>query len=144
MTASGSAVLSERTKLQERHLRDRHLGEITSRRVQEIDARDVARLLRAMRDTYSPWTCVAVYRIMAGTFALAVRRGILSRSPIDGLAPAERPTQRNAKRVAVLDVEALEPASRGGHDGALAGGARPRGLRWAAARRDPCSHLGRP
>ncbi len=58
-----------------------------------------------MRDRYSPWTCVAVYRILAGTFALAVRRGIVTRSPIDGLAPSERPKQRNAKRIAVLDAD---------------------------------------
>jgi integrase len=48
-----------------------------------------------------------VYRLLAGTFALGVRRGILTRNPVDGLAPAERPKQRNAKRVAVPDGAAL-------------------------------------
>jgi integrase len=44
---------------------------------------------------------------MAGTFALAVRRGIVTRNPIDGLASSERPKQRNAKRVAVLDSDTI-------------------------------------
>lgn len=102
-----SRTLSERTRLHERHLRDRHLATLPARRIQEITASDVAKVLRGMRDRYSPWTCVAVYRILAGTFALAVRRGIVTRSPVDGLAPSERPKQRNAKRIAVLDAETI-------------------------------------
>jgi integrase len=70
-------------------------------------ATEVARILRGMRSTYSPWTISAVARILRGTFALAVRRGILTRSPIDGLAPSELPKQRNARRVAVLDAETI-------------------------------------
>jgi integrase len=66
----------------------------------------LARLLRLLRESYSPWTCVAVYRLIAGTFALAVRRGLVTRSPVEGLAPSERPKQRNAKRIRVLDSEA--------------------------------------
>ena len=100
-------TLSERTRAHERHLLDRHLDDLQRRRVQDVTASDVARRLRELRDTYSPWTCVAVYRILAGTFALALRRGIVTRSPIDGLSPAERPKQRNAKRVAVLAADAL-------------------------------------
>jgi integrase len=100
-------TLSERTREHERHLLDRHLDGFKRRRVQDVTASDVARRLREMRDTYSPWTCVAVYRILAGAFALALRRGIVTRSPIDGLSPAERPKQRNAKRIAVLDADAL-------------------------------------
>ena len=46
---------------------------------------------------------VAVYRIVAGTFALAVRRGIVARNPVDGLTRSERPKQRNAKKIAVVD-----------------------------------------
>ena len=99
--------LSERTRAHERHLLHRHLDHLKRRRVQDVTATDVARRLRELRDTYSPWTCVAVYRILAGTFALALRRGIVTRSPMDGLAPAERPKQRNAKRVAVLDADTL-------------------------------------
>lgn len=97
-------ALSERTRRHERHLLDRHLDDLKKSRVQDVTATDVARLLRGMRDRYSPWTCVAVYRILAGTFALALRRGIITRSPIDGLAPSERPKQRNKKRVKVLDT----------------------------------------
>ncbi len=100
-------TLSERTRAHEEHLLDRHLSTLKDRRVQEITASELARLLRGMRDRYSPWTCVAVYRIMAGTFSLALRRGIVTRSPVDGLAPSERPKQRNAKRIAVLDAETI-------------------------------------
>src|SRR5919205_371261 len=98
-----SRKLAERTRRHERHLRDRHLSAFKGRRVQEIGASDVAKVLRGMRDTYSPWTCVAPYRLIAGTFALALRRGLFTRNPVDGLAPAERPKQKNAKAIAVLD-----------------------------------------
>jgi integrase len=104
----GARSLSERTRDHERHLRDRHLSHLVDRRVQEISASDIAAVLRGMRDRYSPWTQVAVYRICAGTFALAVRRGIVSRNPVDGLAPSERPKQRNAKRIAVLDADRMQ------------------------------------
>jgi integrase len=96
-------TLSPRTRKHEQHLVDRHLGALKTRRVQDVTATDLARLLRDLRAKYSPWTCVAVYRIVAGTFALALRRGIVTRSPVDGLAPSERPKQRNAKTVAVLE-----------------------------------------
>lgn len=102
-----SRNLSERTAKHERHLLDRHLDDLKARRVQDVTASEVARLLHTMRDTYSPWTCVAVYRILAGTFSIAVRRGILTRSPMDGLTPSERPKQKNAKRVAVLGSVAM-------------------------------------
>jgi integrase len=36
-------------------------------------------------------------------FGLAVRRGIVTRNPVDGLTPAERPKQRNARNVERLD-----------------------------------------
>lgn len=100
--------LSARTRAHEQHRVDRHLASLKTRRVQDITATALARLLRGMRDHYSPWTCVAVYRILRGSFALALRRGILTRSPIDGLAPSERPKQRNAKKVAVLDAETMK------------------------------------
>lgn len=45
---------------------------------------------------------------MAGTFALALRRGIVTRSPVDGLAPSERPKQRNRKKIARLDAATLD------------------------------------
>jgi hypothetical protein len=73
----------------------------------QISATEVARILRDMRSAYSPWTISAVARILRGTLALAVRRGILTRSPMDGLAPSELPRQRNAKKVAVVDAETI-------------------------------------
>jgi integrase len=90
------------------------LSALKSRRVQTVTASELARLLREMRTTYSPWTCVAVFRILAGTFSLALRRGLVTRSPIDGLAPSERPKQRNARRVAVLDAETMDKLIRAG------------------------------
>lgn len=100
-------TLSERTRAHERYLAGRYLAVLLDRRVQDVTAGDVARVLRELRGRYSPWTCVAVYRILAGTFALALRRGLITRSPMDGLAPSERPKQRNARRVAVLDAETM-------------------------------------
>jgi integrase len=100
--------LSPRTRAHERHLLNRHLDALKARRIQGITASDVASILGGMKVKYSPWTCIAVYRILAGTFALAVRRGIVTRSPVDGLAPSERPKQRNKRRVAVLDSEAID------------------------------------
>jgi integrase len=100
--------ISERTRKHERHLRDRHLEDLLDRRVQDVSAGEVAKVLRGMRERYSPWTQVAVCRIVAGTFALAVRRGTITRNPMDGLTPSERPKQRNAKTISVLDAKAME------------------------------------
>jgi integrase len=102
-----SRALSPRTRAHERHLVDRHLSDLAARRAQDVTAAELARIVRSMRDRYSPWTCVAVHRIVRGAFALAVRRGILTRSPADGLAPAELPRQRNARSVEVLDAETV-------------------------------------
>jgi integrase len=100
--------LSDRTRRHEQHLADRHLARLKSRRAQAVTTTDVARVLRGMRDDgYSEWTRVAVHRILRGSFALALRRGIVTRSPLDGLAPSEVPKQRNARRVEVLDGAAL-------------------------------------
>jgi integrase len=100
-------TLSERTRAHEQHLVDRHLAELKKRRLQDVSASELARLLRKKRGLYSEWTCVALYRILRGTFSLAQRRGILTRSPIDGLAPSERPKQRNKKTVLVLDADTI-------------------------------------
>lgn len=137
----GSRQLSARTREHERHLRDRHLSALVDRRVQDVTPGDVAKLLRGMRDGYSPWTQVAAYRILAGTFALATRRGLITRDPMGGLAPSEKPRQKNARRVAVLDADAIgRLAQAGGSERwraaiALAGYAglrlgEIRGLRW--------------
>jgi integrase len=109
-----SRRLSERTKAHEQHLLNRHLSSLKTRRAQDITASDVGAVLRGMRDTYSSWTCVAVYRILRGTFALALRRGIVTRSPVDGLAPAELPKQRNKTKVAVLEPAAIARLVRAG------------------------------
>jgi integrase len=101
-------TLSERTREHERHLLERHLAALKARRLQEISASELAKLLRGLRGRYSAWTCVAVFRILKGTFALAVRRGIVTRSPVDGLAPSELPKQRNATPIAVLDAETMQ------------------------------------
>jgi integrase len=99
--------LSDRTRAHERHLFDRHLDSLADRRAQDVTPAELARVLRGLRDRYSPWTCVAVHRLARGAFALGVRRGILTRSPADGLARSEIPRQRNARRVHVLDADAL-------------------------------------
>jgi integrase len=109
-----SRKLAERTRRHERHLRDRHLSAFAGRRVQDISASDVAKVLRGLRDRYSPWTCVAVYRILAGTFALALRRGTITRNPVAGLAPTEVPKQKNARPIAVLVQATMEALSRAG------------------------------
>ncbi|MFN0154678.1 MAG: tyrosine-type recombinase/integrase [Gaiella sp.] len=106
--------LADRTCEHEKHLVDRHLVDLKSRRVQEITATEIALLLRGMRDKYAPWTRVAVYRLLAGTFALALRRGIVTRNPVDGLAPSERPKQRNMKPVHILDVDAIAKLVKAG------------------------------
>ena len=92
-------TIAERTAEYERHHLDRHLATFKGQKVQKIVASDVARLLRGMRDDgYSGWTCSATYRVLSGVFSLAVRRGILTRNPVDGLTPSERPKQRNQRR----------------------------------------------
>jgi hypothetical protein len=126
--------LSERTLKHERHLVDRHLAAFKSRRVQSVTTAEVSRLLRDMRDgtkarpkKYAPWTRHAVYRIVKGTFALAGRRGIINRSPVDGLAASEIPNQENAQEAARLDAPMLERFVLSGTT-----------ERWRAASRSPC------
>ena len=97
--------LSKRTRAHELHLFDRHLAPLRERR-QDVAASELARLLPGLAGRLSPWTVVAVLRILRGTFSLAVRRGTLIRSPVDGLAPQEIPKQRNARPIEVLDAEA--------------------------------------
>jgi integrase len=126
----------------ERALCDQHLAAFKGRRVQKVTASEVAGVLRSMRDDgLSEWTCSAVYRIGKGVFVLAVRRGILTRSPADGLTPAERPKQRNARNVERLDsatirlLIAAAPTERWKAGLALAGlggfaSERSRGVKW--------------
>jgi integrase len=103
-----SRDISERTRAQERHVFRRHLAALGKRRVGDVTAAELARVLRTMRvDGYSDWRRVHVLRVARGVFAHAVRRGILTRSPADGLAPAELPKQRNARQVERLDPATL-------------------------------------
>ena len=102
-----SRNLSDRTRKHERHLLGRHLSGLEDRRAQDVTAAELAGIMRTLRDRYSPWTQVAVHRLVRGTFALAVRRGVLTRSPADGLAPSEIPRQRNARPIQVLDGETV-------------------------------------
>jgi integrase len=67
----------------------------------------LARVIRCMRSTYSAWTITGIVRILRGTFGLALRRGIVTRSPMDGIAPSELPKQKNAKKVAVLGAATI-------------------------------------
>ena len=53
-----SRSVSERTLKHERHLRDRHLGTLVHRRIQDVSASDVAAAIKM--PTYSAWTRVAV------------------------------------------------------------------------------------
>ena len=109
--------------------------------MQDIVASDAARVLRSMGNTYSGWTCSAVYKVMKGTFSLALRRGIITRNPMDGLAPSERPKQKNKRKIYVVcdaEMERLIAAASterwkaavglAGYAGLRLG--EVRGLRW--------------
>lgn len=104
----GARRLSPRTEAHENDLARRHLPSLLERRVQDMGAGDVARVLRPMRDTYSPWTQVAVYRLLSGVFAHAHRRRLIAHNPVEGLAPTEKPKQSNAREVMGLDAKDLD------------------------------------
>ena len=117
------------------------MSALVDRRVQDVTPGDVAKLLRGMRDGYSPWTQVAAYRILAGTFALATRRGLITREP-DGRARSvgeaeaeEREAGRRARR------RRHRQARTGGRLGAVDGRDRARRIRGPAARRDSRASL---
>lgn len=100
-------TIADRTREHERHVLDRRLASLKARRIQDIKATDVAAVLRDQRKRYAPHSCAQTHRLMAGTFAHALRRGIVARNPMDGLAPSERPSRRNKRRVARLDAATL-------------------------------------
>ena len=112
--AQGARRLSARTREHERHLLDRHLASLKDRRIQDVSSTDLGKILRGMRDTYSPWTQVAVFRLMSGTFSHALRRGLITRDPIVGLAPTEKPRQNNAREAVSLDADAIDQLVRAG------------------------------
>jgi integrase len=103
-----SRNLGARTDAHERDMFDRYLDAIATRRAQGVSPSEVSSILRDLRDRgLAAWTRVAVYRILRGTFAHGVRRGVLNRSPADGLAPSERPPQRNEREVEALTAEQI-------------------------------------
>ena len=91
-----SRRISERTAANEQGLFDRHLGAITGKRVQDVTATEIASALRM--DGLSEWTRTGVYRIARGLFAHALRRGLVTRNPVDGLGRAERPDAEEPER----------------------------------------------
>jgi integrase len=103
-----SRTVGDRTAAHERWLVGAYLKAISAKRAQSVTASDLGSVLSDLRERgFSPWTRVAVHRILRGTFAHGVRRGVLTRSPADGLGPQERPKQRNARKVEVLDSDQL-------------------------------------
>jgi integrase len=102
-----------------------------TRRIQDVSVSDAAAVLYRNRHL-AEWTRVHIYRLLAGTFAHAFRRGLLSRNPMDGLSKAERPKQRNKRNVARLaaaDVGRLIHAATTKRDKAAIGLAAYAGLR---------------
>lgn len=135
--------LSDRTRRHERHLRDRHLEPLVALRVQDITPRDVARVLRTMRDAgLSHWTRYAAYRLIKGTFLFAMSRKVITASPVEGLieseVPKQRSLQREIKRLSELELHGLLRAASshrwraaialGGYAGLRLG--EIRALRW--------------
>jgi integrase len=99
--------LSERTRKHERHVATKRLSSLLARRVQDVTATEIAALLREQRERYAPYSCAQTYRLLGGTSAHALRRGVLARNPMEGLAPTERPTKRAKREIARLDAEPL-------------------------------------
>jgi integrase len=95
--------IAEQTRAHDRQLFDTHLGDLASRPVQSLSAAEVARLISDLRDRRSERTASAVYRILASALRLAVKRGLLAKSPCDGLEDWERPTHERAKKIRRLD-----------------------------------------
>ncbi len=126
-----SRTLSGRTIRDERAVARRYLSKLLNRRVQDVSVSDAAAVLHANRHL-AEWTRVHIYRILAGTFAHALRRGVVSRSPIEGISKAERPRQRNKRNVARLvsaDAARLVASASTDRDKAAVGLAAYAGLR---------------
>ena len=84
----------------------RHLGAISGKRAQDVTPTEIAGLLKM--PGFSEWTRTGAYRLARSLFAHALRRGLVTRNPVDGLGRAERPTTKNAKEVRVLDAVEVE------------------------------------
>ena len=62
---------------------------------------------------YHPVIFEGLKRVVAGQTAFeAVRRGIVNRSPVDGLAPSEIPKQRNQRKIKVLEPATIDTLTR--------------------------------
>jgi integrase len=132
----GSRTLSDRTIRDERAVARRYLSKLLTRRIQDVSVSDAASVLHSNRHL-ADWTRVHIYRILAGTFAHALRRGLVSRNPMDGISKAERPRQRNQRNVARLvsaDVDRLITAASTDRDRAAIGLAAYAGLRIGEVR----------
>ena len=105
-----SRTLSGRTIRDERAVARRYLSKLLNRRVQDVSVSDAAAVLHANRHL-AEWTRVHIYRILAGTFAHALRRGVVSRSPIEGISKAERPRQRDASATSPGSSPPTRPVS---------------------------------
>jgi hypothetical protein len=135
----GSRTLAERTIRDERAVARRYVSKLLTRRIQDVSGSDAASVLHANRHL-AHWTRVHIYRVLAGTFAHALRRGLVSRNPMDGISKAERPRQRNKRNVARLvsaDVDRLIAAASTDRDRAAIGLAAYAGLRIGEVRAAP-------
>ena len=98
------------------------------RRVTELSPSDVARLISTMKaDGSKTWTVKKVLTPLTGAYALAVREGWVSTSPVGKLLPSERPKgdQREMRCMARDDIPKLL-ASTVGQDN------RTENTRWKA------------
>lgn len=103
-----SRRISDRTRIHERHLLDKRLADLADQRVQAISSADIAAILREQVKIYAELSRLQTYRLIAGTFAHALRRGIVTRNPVDGLAPGELPTREAKRTVARLDADTID------------------------------------
>jgi integrase len=103
----GARNLSDRTRKHEQHVASKRLASLLARRVQDVISSEIAALLHEQRERYAPYSCAQTYRLLSGTFAHALRRGLLGRNPMEGLAPTERPQKRAKREIARLDAEPL-------------------------------------
>ena len=91
------------TWVAKKYLRDR-LG---AKPVQEITTDDVRRVLRSVKHL-SGWTGAKIVQVMREGFAVAIREGVLVRSPLEKLDPRELPKPKSTKKPRRLDDDELE------------------------------------
>jgi integrase len=103
-----SRRISERTAEHERHLLDKRLGSLADRPLQKITATEIATVMREQRKRYAELSCLQTFRVVAGVCAHGLRRGTITRNPVDGLADSERPTRQPKRTVARLAAETVD------------------------------------